>query len=70
MLAYVMDGDHQGATKALRALIAEKSEGLHLTATTGLDECDLRPGDETIRQTRHELPERFLLHHLLLAVES
>lgn len=70
MLAYVMDGDGQGAIDALGTLVAKRCDELCVATATGLEASELRPSD-AVRQTRHQLAERVIrLHHVVLRIAA
>jgi hypothetical protein len=67
MIAYVLDGDADGAVRRVDAHIRGKREGLKM-ASSGLAKSSARRQEDCIRETIHQLGDRqFLMHHVFLA---
>jgi hypothetical protein len=71
MLGYVMDGQTNTAIRAVEQAIRTRCTTLKLGAPGRLAASTLRPEQEVVKQTVHQLgSRRFLLHHVFLAVKE
>jgi hypothetical protein len=70
MLGYVMDGQTDAAIEAVERALRARCAALKMDAPGGLAVSTLRPEQEVVKETVHQLgSRRFLLHHVLLAVQ-
>lgn len=69
MIGYVLDGRCDNAIKLVEQNIRSRQTELKLTVRDGFGRSQLRPDNDLIRETTHQIDNvrTFVLHHLFLA---
>ena len=70
MLAFVLDGNTSGAVAGVEGNIRTNLTGLGMDAPGGLQASTERPGDDRVRETRHQRNGQmvpFVIQHLFMA---